>query len=91
MLRFLSLLIQYICMDIEISNEDFLNKFGEEVRKLRLNSALSYREMAQRCDLDYSYISKIEKGLHNIQLSTVFELSKGLDVHPKDLFNFDIE
>ncbi|MFV8282574.1 helix-turn-helix domain-containing protein [Christiangramia marina] len=77
-------------MDIQFSNDEFLNKFGEQVRSIRLKSGLSYREMAQRCDLDYSYISKIEKGQHNIQLSTVLELAKGLEVHPQELFGFEI-
>lgn len=78
-------------MDIQFSNEEFLSKFGEQLRSIRLKSGLSYREMAQRCDLDYSYISKIEKGQHNIQLSTVLELSKGLEIHPQELFGFKLD
>lgn len=78
-------------MDIQFSNEEFLNKFGEKVRSIRSISGLSYRKMAQRCDLDYSYISKIEKGQHNIQLSTVLEIAKGLGVHPQELFSFKLE
>ena len=45
--------------------------------------------MAQHCNIDYSDISKIEKGKINIQLLTVFELAKGLNIHPKELFDFD--
>ncbi len=76
-------------MNIELSNEEFLIKFGERLKKLRIFKKLSYRQMAQRCDLDYSYISKIEKGQHNIQLTTVLELSKGLNILPKELFDLD--
>ena len=67
----------------------FLKKFGKRVAELRKSKDLSYRKLAQRCNIDYSDISKIEKGLIKIQLPTILELAKGLEVHPKELFNFD--
>ncbi|WP_051935795.1 helix-turn-helix domain-containing protein [Salegentibacter sp. Hel_I_6] len=75
-------------MDIEISNSKFLKIFGERLKNIRLQSNLSYRELGKRCDLDYSYISKVEKGEKNIQLSTILEFAKGLQIHPKELFDF---
>lgn len=75
-------------MNIELSNEKFLISFGEKLKKVRTSKNLSYRQMAQRCDLDYSYISKIEKGRHNIQLTSVLELAKGLNINIKELFDF---
>ncbi len=75
-------------MNIDLSNEKFLISFGEKLKLIRTSKNLSYRQMAQRCDLDYSYISKIEKGQHNIQLTTVLELAKGLNIKTKELFEF---
>lgn len=69
--------------------ELFLKVFGKRVTELRKSKNLSYRKLAQRCNVDYSDISKIEKGLIKIQLPTILELAKGLEVHPKDLFDFD--
>ena len=43
------------------------------------------------CVIDYSDIGKIEKGNRNIQLTTILELSKGLEIHPKELFDFKLE
>lgn len=77
-------------MNIEISNSKFLNIFGERLKYLRQKNNLSYRDLGKRCDLDYSYISKVEKGEKNIQLSTILELAKGLEVHPQELFDFSI-
>jgi HTH-type transcriptional repressor of puuD len=45
----------------------------------------------KRCGIDHSNISKIEKGEINITLSSILELSKGLKVHPKELFKFNID
>uniref|UniRef100_A0AAU6WLI7 Helix-turn-helix transcriptional regulator n=1 Tax=Chryseobacterium endophyticum TaxID=1854762 RepID=A0AAU6WLI7_9FLAO len=69
----------------------FLEQFGNQIKLLRKKKGLSLRELAQLCDIDHSDISKIEKGQRNIQISTILELTKGLDIHPKDLFDFDTE
>lgn len=73
-----------------ISKIEFLILFGKEIEKHRIEQNLSYRQLAQRCDLDHSNISKIEKGEINITLSSILELSKGLKVHPKEFLNFEI-
>ncbi|MDN5395832.1 MAG: helix-turn-helix domain-containing protein [Chryseobacterium sp.] len=69
----------------------FLKSFGKRVETLRTEKNLSLRQLSQNCDIDYSDISKIEKGLRNIQMSTILELAKGLDVSIKELFDFDID
>lgn len=69
----------------------FLKSFGKRIEALRTEKNLSLRQLSQNCDIDYSDISKIEKGLRNIQMSTILELAKGLDVTTKELFDFDID
>lgn len=65
-------------------------KFGERLREVREVKNLTLRAMAANCELDDSQISKIENGKVNIQLSTIFELAKGLGVEPKELLDFKI-
>jgi DNA-binding Xre family transcriptional regulator len=79
----MSFSIEYIDKDI------FKILFGKNLSRLRKNQNLSYRQLATRCNIDNSDLSKIEKGQRNISLSTILELSKGLDIHPKELFNFE--
>lgn len=64
------------------------NNFGFNLKKIRNIKGLSLRAMARNCDIDDSNISKIENGKFDVQLSTIFELAKGLDIHPKDLLDF---
>lgn len=73
-----------------LTSEKILILFGKQLKKLRTERKLSYRELAQRCNVDYSDISKIEKGQIRIQLPTIYELSLGLEVHPKKLFDFPL-
>lgn len=71
-------------------NEDqtYIEKFGENVLKRRNELKLSYRQLAQKCDVDFSAISKIEKGQKSLEFQTIIELAKGLEIHPKELFDF---
>ena len=69
----------------------FLVLIGLRLKELRIDRKLSLRQLAMRCDVDYSDIGKIEKGNRNIQLTTILELSKGLEIHPKELFDFNLE
>jgi len=65
-------------------------QFGKHLKKIRQEKNLPLRTVATNCDLDDSQISKIENGVWDIQLSTIFELAKGLNVEPKDLLDFKI-
>jgi len=74
-----------------LTKDEFKILFGKRLELLRTQQDLSYRAMAERCDVDSSDISKIEKGKVDIQLKTILELAKGLNKHPKELFDFEID
>ncbi len=75
----------------KVVESDFLIQLGKQLEKLRKKKDLSYRKLAQNCNIDYSDISKIEKGKANITMLTLLELAKGLEIHPKKLLDFDFE
>lgn len=68
---------------------DPLQIFGNNVREIRGSQGLSLRGLATMCNLDHSGIARIEKGQKNITILTILELAKGLQVHPKELFDLD--
>ena len=70
---------------------EFRLAFGKNVEKYRKILGLSYRELAQKCDVDHSNISKIEKGEVDLRISTIQELAKGLRISPKELFDFEFD
>ena len=71
------------------SKKKFLILFGKNLGQIRRNKKLSFRSLAQKCDIDFGDLNKIEKGNRNITLSTILELAKGLEIKPKELFNFE--
>jgi transcriptional regulator with XRE-family HTH domain len=66
-------------------------KIGDKIKLVRGDE--SFGKIASRCNLDATKISKIEKGRIDFRITTIFEIAKGLRVHPKELldieFNFE--
>jgi len=71
------------------SNQSIQQQFGANLQKVRMEKGLSLRALAANCNLDDSNISKIEQGKFDIQLSTLYELAKGLGVEAKKLLDFE--
>ena len=59
---------------------DILRKFGLRVRELRTQAGLSQEAFADRCGLDRTYISGIERGRRNVALRNLEVLAKTLGV-----------
>jgi len=66
----------------------FLIKFGSHLLALRKSKNLSYRKVAQKCDIDHADIRKYEKGDLNMTILTIVELAKGLEVTLKEIMDF---
>lgn len=73
---------------IKDSQREILKRFGKHIEKLRQQKNLSFREVAQRCDVDHANIKKIENGQLDMTFLTVLELAKGLGIEPKELMEY---
>lgn len=72
--------------------EEILKKFGEHVKKIRLESGLTQDEVVLNSSkLTKGTVSDIENGKRNFAFTTFIDLAKGLNVSPKELMNFTIE
>jgi transcriptional regulator with XRE-family HTH domain len=60
--------------------------FGRRVRERRVALGLSQEDLAERADLDRTYISGIERGLRNVSLLNITRLASALRVKVRDLF-----
>ena len=71
--------------------QEFLKRFGENLKNVREAKGISQRSLASSCTIDHSDISKIEKGERNITILTVLELANALEVKPKKLLDFETD
>lgn len=63
--------------------------FGAHIKRLRLQSGLSQEAFADKCGLDRTYVSGIERGVRNPTLEVINVLAKGLNVTVRALFDFE--
>ena len=69
-------------------NERLIN-FGVHVRNLREQLNFSQDQVVANSEkLTKATLSEIENGKRNAAITTVLDLAKGLNVHPKELFDF---
>lgn len=64
------------------------NKFGKNLKKLRVDKGLSQLDLAVKCDVEKTTISRIENGRTNITLKTAVLLAEALRIELKELFDY---
>ncbi|MEQ9229498.1 MAG: helix-turn-helix transcriptional regulator [Cyclobacteriaceae bacterium] len=76
---------------MKIRDQERLAGFRENLKRIREERGISLRQLSYKCDVDYAKISKLENDpTSNLNLTTLFELAKGLEVHPKELIDYDV-
>jgi transcriptional regulator with XRE-family HTH domain len=62
-----------------------LDRFGSRVRQLRQARGLSQEAFADKCGLDRTYISGIERGKRNVALRNIEAIAHALAVSVSEL------
>ncbi|MDV5357687.1 helix-turn-helix transcriptional regulator [Enterobacter asburiae] len=70
------------------NSENVKSLLGQQVRSLRLQAGLSQENFAERCGLDRTYISGIERGTRNPTLEVLYILATALHTDLASLFAF---
>jgi len=76
---------------IKNRNEILLKSFGKHLQKIRRREKVTQEQLAFKAEISISQISRIERGLINPTLSTIFLLSSALDIDMKDLCDFEVK
>ncbi len=64
---------------------DLSISFGLKVREQRKLKNITQEKLALLCNIDRSYMGRIERGEVNVTLEKIYELAKALDVPVKNL------
>ncbi|MDS7695578.1 helix-turn-helix domain-containing protein [Acinetobacter soli] len=60
-------------------------QFGQLVRKYRKERNISQEQLALLCNMDRSYLGRIERGEVNPTLEKIYEIAEKLEVNPINL------
>jgi transcriptional regulator with XRE-family HTH domain len=63
-------------------------KLGEMVKRLRRENNMTQEDLADKIQVDRSYMGFIERGERNISLEKIVRICKVLNIKIQDLFNF---
>ena len=64
---------------------DLLLRFGQRVREKRMAQGLSQEAFADKCKLDRTYISGIERGKRNVALRNIEAIANALGITVAEL------
>ena len=67
--------------------EHILIRYGQAVRKVRLEQGISQEELAFRANLNMNSISTLERGLNNVKIKTLYAIADALEVKIEDILN----
>ena len=66
-----------------------LTSFGKNLRLARLAKGFTQEQLANELDIEISQISRIERGVINTSVTTLYSISKVLNVDLSEFFVFD--
>lgn len=72
-------------MPLNPNEIDDIKRFGENIRRIRLEKKWSMEYLANQADVELSQIYRIEKGKINPKLTTIMLLLKTLEVDFEEL------
>ncbi|QKJ63346.1 helix-turn-helix domain-containing protein [Flavobacterium sp. M31R6] len=68
-----------------------LIEFGNTLRAIRLAKGFTQEKLANELGVEISQISRIERGIINTSVVTIYQLAKILNTSVSDLFNFEVK
>lgn len=69
--------------------DQLVNIVGTNIREIRKQKKMTQEELAEKCDLQTSYLAGVERGDRNITLSTLEKITTGLEINAIDLFELE--
>jgi transcriptional regulator with XRE-family HTH domain len=76
---------------MEIWEKNVIEKFGNIVKKIRIEKNLSQEMLANDANIPINQVGRIERAEINTSLITIFKLATALNISIKELFDFENE
>ena len=73
----------------KLDRNSILINFGKKLRLIRLAKGFTQEQLANELGIEISQISRIERGVINTSITTLYSISKVLNVDLSEFFVFD--
>ena len=71
-------------------NVDTVKKLGHKVRIIRTDRGLTQETLAEKADLNRSFIGLLERGKTNVTIKNIEAIANALEIDIKNLFDFTL-
>jgi transcriptional regulator with XRE-family HTH domain len=72
-------------------NADLQKYIGRRICEIRLNNKQTQQDLEFLTGIESAEVSKYESGKRNLTLKTLMKFARALQVHPKELFDFEFD
>lgn len=72
-------------------NADLQKYLGRRISEIRLKNKQTQQDIEFLTGIDSAEVSKYESGKRNLTLKTLMKFARALQVHPKELFDFEFD
>ncbi len=72
-----------------MTKQDFLRKIGKNIQKARKAKGYTQESFAEKVNLSWSYISKVESGVLNMSCSKIYDFASYLEVPVQELLSLE--
>lgn len=69
-----------MCMNLDMTKEELLKKFGLNVKIARMRKGLTQEQLADLMGIHLTYIARIETGKINMSLGKILEIARTLEI-----------
>jgi predicted transcriptional regulator len=73
---------------VKSRNQEYLIAFGKNLKKLIDSKGKTPEDVAAIGNIETKQVYRVINGEHSTTLSIIYSISKGLEIHPKALFDF---
>ncbi len=71
-----------------MDKSDILVKLGDRIKTIRMQKSMTQNDLAIECNFEKASMSRIESGQANLTIHTLYKISRALDVHIAEFFNY---
>lgn len=68
-----------------LNKNETLIRIGLKIREIRETKKLSIQDLADKLDMEYNNVIRIEKGRTNFTIGTLMKIASALEVDLKDI------
>jgi transcriptional regulator with XRE-family HTH domain len=72
-------------------DRESLSKMREKLWEISQNRGITLEDIQDRTDFSYSQVYRIVRGTNNVSVSHIIAVSRALEIHPRELFDFEFK